>query len=127
MTDETETTTGGTVRPKRAELVQAAIDAKIPAHRQAEKTSDTVKGLLVIFAGILLLTGLLVLRAYLVPTMPLWILGVPVVIMIFGGFSTDDEWISLKAKKFLATVGDFADAVLSRIRGTPPTPPPATS
>ncbi len=122
MTDDTETTQGGTPKPKRAELVQAAIDAKIPQHRQEEKTSDTVKGLTVMLVGGLVMAGLLWLRRA-VPAVPWWVLGLPTFIILFGAFSTDDEWIALKTKKFIATMGDVADAVLSRIRGTPPPPP----
>lgn len=115
MTDEkpndTETTLGGTPRPKRVVMVQAAIDAEIPQHRQAAKASDTQKGALIVVGGV----ALVVCRWKFIHEIPWW-LGLAVI--GFGVFSADSEWVGLKLKLALARVHDILDLV--RGKQTPP-------
>jgi len=115
MTDDTETTMGGTPKPKRTEIVQAKIDAEIPQHRQEAKASDTQKGALVLVLG----AAIVVLRWKLIHEIPWW-LGL--VVMGFGGFAMDSEWVGLKLKLALARVQDILDLVRGKTTPPPPTP-----
>jgi len=114
MTDDTETTMGGTPKPKKTEIVQARID-KIPVERQAQKSSDSWKG----WAAVAIGTFFLGLRQFVVPEIPWW-LGV--VIMCYGFYSMDREWNDIGLSMFIARARDAISGWFSR--GTPPASTP---
>lgn len=74
--------------------------ATLPPHRRKKKSKDTVRGLL-IWAAVILV------RLKLYTDMPLWVFALGITA---GAIAIDEEWVKLKGAVVIGFVRDFFNA-----------------